>query len=227
MLCDHCLHDLHLYNRKMLTNREKVNFQKWDILFYFSLYFTINCVTTGAWKKPIEYIICFIYSQQCITIISLRKMCGFISSIFKNFFPNNTTPTFQEVGGVTQPRIFCWWHKNVLWYLINNHKIDWFLLTMWFYFFVCHCFQLKWTRTSTHSKTLSAHGEILKVIFPLFWFGFKVCSAKIPTYCIFKLLSLICFQNMSIVTCDFRRKNAHIAFLSKQFWYCCSCIYSY
>ena len=39
--------------------------------------------------------------------ISSRKMCGFISSVFKKIIPNNTTPTFQEVGGVIQPRIFC------------------------------------------------------------------------------------------------------------------------
>ena len=77
-------------------------------LFSIFLYnFTINCVTTGARKKPTEYIICFIYSHLCITIISLLKMCGFISSIFKKIIPNNTTPTFQEVGGVTQPHIFC------------------------------------------------------------------------------------------------------------------------
>ena len=27
ILCDHCLHDLHLYIQNMLTNREMVNFQ--------------------------------------------------------------------------------------------------------------------------------------------------------------------------------------------------------
>ena len=57
--------------------------------------------------KYIEYMCCFIYSQQCTKIISSRKMCGFICSVFKKIIPNNTTPTFQEVGGVTQPRIFC------------------------------------------------------------------------------------------------------------------------
>ena len=46
---------------------------------------------------------CFIYSQQCIKIILSRKMCGFISSVFKKIIPYNTTSTFQEVGGVTQP----------------------------------------------------------------------------------------------------------------------------
>ena len=77
-------------------------------LFSIFLYtFTINCVTTGARKKPIEYMICFIYSQRCMKIISSCKMCGFISSVLKKIIANNTTPTFQEVGGVTQPRMFC------------------------------------------------------------------------------------------------------------------------
>ena len=77
-------------------------------LFSIFLYtFTINCFTTGARKKPIEYTFCFIYSQQCIKLISSREICGFISSVFKKIIPNNTTLTFQEVGGVTQPQIFC------------------------------------------------------------------------------------------------------------------------
>ena len=50
-------------------------------------------------------------------------MCGFISSVFKKIISYNTTPTFQEVGGVTQSRIFCRWHKNFL-YRVNHHKID-------------------------------------------------------------------------------------------------------
>ena len=75
------------------------------LFFIFRYTFTINCVTTGAHKKPIGYIICSIYSQQCITIILSHKMCGLISSVFKKFIPNNTSPTFQEVGGVTQPSI--------------------------------------------------------------------------------------------------------------------------
>ena len=33
-------------------------------------------------------------------------MCGFISSVFKKSIPYNTTPTLQEVGGVTQPAYF-------------------------------------------------------------------------------------------------------------------------
>ena len=50
---------------------------------------------------PIEYMFCFICSEQCIKIISSREKCGLFSSIFKKIIPNNTTPTFQEVGGVT------------------------------------------------------------------------------------------------------------------------------
>ena len=153
-----------------MTNREMINSPKWDFFSTFLYIFTINCVTTRARKKPIEYMICFIYSQQCITIISSWKMCGFISSVFKKLISNNTTPTFQEVGGVAQPCIFCWWHKNFSWFRVNHHKIDWSLLLRSFYFFVCHDFKLKRTRTSTHSKTLSVHGKILRVIFPLFWF---------------------------------------------------------
>ena len=50
---------------------------------------------------PIEYMFCFNYSGQCIEIISSRKKCGLFSSVFKKIIPNNTTPTFLEVGGVT------------------------------------------------------------------------------------------------------------------------------
>ena len=71
-------------------------------LFSIFLYtFTINCVTTGARKLPIEYIFCFICSEQCIKIILSRKKSGLFSSLFKKIIPNNTTTTFQEVGGVT------------------------------------------------------------------------------------------------------------------------------
>ena len=71
-------------------------------LFLIFLYsFAINCVTTGATKMPIEYMLCFIWSEHCIKIILSRKECGLFSSVVKKIIPNNTTPTFQEVGGVT------------------------------------------------------------------------------------------------------------------------------
>ena len=34
-------------------------------------------------------------------IISSRKKYGLFSSVFKKIIPHNTTPTSQEVGGVT------------------------------------------------------------------------------------------------------------------------------
>ena len=50
---------------------------------------------------PIEYIFCFIFSEQCIKTISSRKKYGLFSSVLKKIINNNTTPTFQEVGGVS------------------------------------------------------------------------------------------------------------------------------
>ena len=47
---------------------------------------------------PIEYMFCFICSELGIKIISSRKKCGLLSSVFKKIIPNNTTPTFQGVG---------------------------------------------------------------------------------------------------------------------------------
>ena len=49
----------------------------------------------------IEYMFCFFCNEQYIKIISSRKKCGLFNSVFKKIIPNNTTPTFQEVGGVT------------------------------------------------------------------------------------------------------------------------------
>ena len=49
----------------------------------------------------IEYMFCFICSEQCIKIIPSRKKCGLFSSVFRKIISNNTTPTFQEVGVVT------------------------------------------------------------------------------------------------------------------------------
>ena len=48
-----------------------------------------------------EYMVFFICSKQCTTIILSRIKCDLFSSVFKKIIPYNTTPTFQEVGGVT------------------------------------------------------------------------------------------------------------------------------
>ena len=50
---------------------------------------------------PIEYMFCFICSEQSIPIILSHKKCCVFSSVFKKIIPNNTTPTFTEVDGVT------------------------------------------------------------------------------------------------------------------------------
>ena len=73
---------------------------------------------------PIEYMFCFPCSEFCIEIISPHKKCGLFSSVFKNIITNNTTPTFQEVGGVTLPLTLCRWHKNFSWCHVNHHKYD-------------------------------------------------------------------------------------------------------
>ena len=57
-----------------------------------------------------------------------QKLHGFFSSAFKKIIRNSTTPTFQEVGGVTRPFIFCRWHNNFSWYRFNNHRIEIFLV---------------------------------------------------------------------------------------------------
>ena len=38
--------------------------------------------------------------------ISSWKMLNWFSSVFKKSIPDATTPTFQEVGGITQPPYF-------------------------------------------------------------------------------------------------------------------------
>ena len=71
-------------------------------LFSIFLYtFTINFVTTRIRKMSMEYMFCFICSEQCINIISSRKKYVWLSSVFMKIIPNNTTPTFKKVGGVT------------------------------------------------------------------------------------------------------------------------------
>ena len=77
-----------------------------ELVFIFPYTFTIKCVTIGARKMPIEYMFGFICIKQCIKIISSRKKYGLFRSVLNTIIPNNTTPTFQEVGRITQPLIF-------------------------------------------------------------------------------------------------------------------------
>ena len=50
----------------------------------------------------IEHMLCCFFSKQCIKIISSPKKRGLFRSVFKKIIPNNTNPTFQEVGGVAK-----------------------------------------------------------------------------------------------------------------------------
>ena len=61
---------------------------------------------------PIEYMLCFICGEQCIKIISSRKNCGLLSSVFKKIISSTTPPTFQEVGGVCKSFTEIKYHAN-------------------------------------------------------------------------------------------------------------------
>ena len=57
-------------------------------------------------KKPIEPMFCFIYSQQCIIIISSRKMCVFIGSVFKKIVLITLPLLFKKWVGYLNPAYF-------------------------------------------------------------------------------------------------------------------------
>ena len=71
---------------------------------------------------PIEYMFCFICSEQCIKIISSCKKSGLFSYVLKKIIPNYTTPTFQEVGvgGNLAPQIL----STFSYFCVNHHTID-------------------------------------------------------------------------------------------------------
>ena len=82
----------------MLTNREKVNFKIWDVFSGFLYTFTINCVTTCARKCLLN--ICFALFEANNGYKSFhRAKSSLFSSVFRKVIPDNTIPTFQEVGG--------------------------------------------------------------------------------------------------------------------------------
>ena len=73
---------------------------------------------------PIEYMFCFICSEQCMKIISPRKKSCVLALHLRKLFLIILPLLFQEVGGVTQPLIFCRLHKNFSLYRINHRIID-------------------------------------------------------------------------------------------------------
>ena len=116
---------------------------------------------------PIEYMFYFICREQCIKISSLRKKCGLFISVLKKNIPNNTTPTFQEVGGVTEPLTFCRWHKNFSWYRVNHHNSD---LYSQGNFLLATVSNRDEPERQLVAKITLSHGKIIGVIFPLFVF---------------------------------------------------------
>ena len=70
------------------------------MLEYRLCHYRSTCITTGAQKCLLS--VCFaLFVTNNVKIISSCKMCRLFSSVFKKIIPNNTTPAFQEVGGVT------------------------------------------------------------------------------------------------------------------------------
>ena len=158
-------------------------------LFSIFLYtLTTNCVTTGAQKS----LSCIWFAFSWPTMHNnnfFAKKCVYLLVLYSRKLFLITIPLLFNS---TQHILLM--HKIFSWYRVNHHKIDWFLLSMCFYFFVCHRFQLKWTRTSTHSKTHSAHGKILRVIFPLFWLTKYSCGSNTKSIkCAWQKIQLTAF----------------------------------
>ena len=143
ILCDHCLHDLQLYVLKILTDREMGNFPKWDFFRFFFCTFTIDCVTTGARKMHIEYIFCFICSEQCIKIISSRKKCGLFVSVFKKSPQITLLLLFKKWVDLLNPSHYVYGIRTSHGIALTITKLVDFYSQGIFYFFVCHRFQLK------------------------------------------------------------------------------------
>ena len=70
-------------------------------------------------------------------------MCGFISSVLKKIISSNTTPIFQEVGGYLHPTHVVDGIRTSHGIALTITKLIDFYSQWGFYFFVCHCFQLK------------------------------------------------------------------------------------
>ena len=181
-------------------------------LFSIFLYtFTINCFTTEN-KKKLSICFALFIANNFLKSISSRKMCGFIGSLFKKMIPYNTTPTFREVGGVTQPRTFCRRHKTSHGITLTITKLIDFYSQGIITFLFAAVFNSNEPERQFIGKLILPTGTFKKLsslcsgLQNFFWFQYKqckLCLTKIPTVDFFKLLSAIYFQNMRIVTRDF------------------------
>ena len=85
----------------MLANREIVNFQKWDFFRFFYILLLLIVSLQEQEKCLLSIWFALFAANKCIKSHFVAQMCGLFSSVFKKSIPNNTTPTFQELGGVT------------------------------------------------------------------------------------------------------------------------------
>ena len=98
LICDHEINDLvptYFLSKYIMRSartttaftftREMVNFQKRDFYLIFLYTFTINCVTTGSRKKPIEYMFYFINRQQCIKSFRCAKCVALLVLYSRNY----------------------------------------------------------------------------------------------------------------------------------------------
>ena len=88
--------------RKILINIKVVQFQKVAFLCVFFLFVLAH---TAARFVTSEYIFCVIRCDQCTKGISSCKYVVSSYSVPIKMNLNDTTPYFQEVGGVTNPLI--------------------------------------------------------------------------------------------------------------------------
>ena len=115
---------------------------------------------------PIEYMFFLICSEYCIKIISSRKKCGLFSSVFKKIIPNNTTPTFQEVGWLTLPLTFVDDNRTSHGIVVTITKLIDFYSQSIFTFLFATVF----TCNEPERQFTLPHGTIIRFIFLLFWF---------------------------------------------------------
>ena len=110
----------------MFTNREMVNFQKWDFC-EFSLYFYYKLCHYVYWqgqeicllRRSFAFLKRVMYKN-----ISSRKSVDLFISLVKKIIPDGIAHTFQEVDVLIQLLIFCQRHNIFSWHRVNHQKID-------------------------------------------------------------------------------------------------------
>ena len=92
---------------------------------------------------PIEYMYCFICSEQCMKNITSCQYVELFSSVFNKIIPDATTHFFQKVGGVTRSSYLTKGKIFSQGIMLTTTKLVVFLLARHSYYFVCYCLRLK------------------------------------------------------------------------------------